>query len=854
VEPGGSLSEPFHQVGEFGGWLAVLLASAAALACWGRKHAIHIGAAAGLMLGIVAACAAGHWDDGSWLGYHTLLVAWSTLCLGLVSARDSSGPEMAGPSTATQFWVVGIGTAVVILALRGTTSDPGRPYWSVPATLAVCVTMAALAWRVRRPEYLYPASLLVNVVGLLIWFRWGLESFGVTVWMDWPPGVIDSFCYTQILCLGIGASGSTLLERRLQPAQRELPPVDAVSNVLALLALATLVVRGVAAGLFSFDIPDLGPLPWLTLITVAVAVGLSLRHAASQEFGDPGLNLYVTGLLAIGLALGGMPLPLLGWAAALALAAYGVLTAVLSWRLNWRPRWFWPCQVLTGAAVVELSVWASFGLSTFGERLAGAVALMLLLSVAVIAAEQLRSSDPDGTDLGPPLRWLTLILTALVLAEIGWALTNPESLSHGLRGSAVLTIALTLAGTLCAHVMPRFLRSAAGWATTAWKSGPVFTAVACAVLLVFLTQEFTWYDPVARHTPLPLSAVLLTLATILLLVADVLSAAVRPGPDPLGLPERGRKLYVYAAEILLGIFLLHLRLNVDDFLPGFLVQHWTLVVMTVAFVGAAVSELLSRRGLSVLAEPLLNTGVFLPLLPLTAFLVRDWLEFRASLNAAGASVPGLQPLGRFLERLPETYATHALLWFLLGGLYAFVALAHRSRFFALLAALAANFGMWVIWAHHETLSFALHPQLWLIPLALIVLTAEHVNRDRLTSGQSAALRHLALSIIYAASTADMFIAGLGNSLVLPVVLAVLSVLGVLGGILLRVQAFLFQGLAFLVLDVFAQIWYAAVEREQPWVWWVSGILLGVAILALFAVFEKRRQEVISIVAEIKAWE
>ena len=36
------------------------------------------------------------------------------------------------------------------------------------------------------------------------------------------------------------------------------------------------------------------------------------------------------------------------------------------------------------------------------------------------------------------------------------------------------------------------------------------------------------------------------------------------------------------------------------------------------------------------------------------------------------------------------------------------------------------------------------------------------------------------------------------------------------------------------------IWHAAVNLEQTWVWYVSGIALGVAILALFAVFEKRR--------------
>ena len=55
--------------------------------------------------------------------------------------------------------------------------------------------------------------------------------------------------------------------------------------------------------------------------------------------------------------------------------------------------------------------------------------------------------------------------------------------------------------------------------------------------------------------------------------------------------------------------------------------------------------------------------------------------------------------------------------------------------------------------------------------------------------------------------------------------------------MMRVRAFLFLGIGFLFLDIFAMIWHAAVNLEQTWVWYASGIVLGVAILALFAVFE-----------------
>jgi hypothetical protein len=71
---------------------------------------------------------------------------------------------------------------------------------------------------------------------------------------------------------------------------------------------------------------------------------------------------------------------------------------------------------------------------------------------------------------------------------------------------------------------------------------------------------------------------------------------------------------------------------------------------------------------------------------------------------------------------------------------------------------------------------------------------------------------------------------------------------------LRVRAFLFLGVTFLLLVVCSQIWHAAVDRAQTWVWWVSGILLGAAILTLFALFEKRRNDLLRLVEELQRWQ
>jgi hypothetical protein len=205
------------------------------------------------------------------------------------------------------------------------------------------------------------------------------------------------------------------------------------------------------------------------------------------------------------------------------------------------------------------------------------------------------------------------------------------------------------------------------------------------------------------------------------------------------------------------------------------------------------------------------------------------------------------------DRLPDSFQLHAAVWFSMGLLYLVVALTRRSSNIALTAAAIANCGLWVLFGHHNQLGFLTHPQIWLIPIGLIVLCAEHLNRQRLDPTQSLALRYGGLLLIYISSSADMFIEGVGNNPVYPVALALLAVAGVLVGILLQIRAFPILGVTFLFLDVFAQIWHAAVDLGNTWVWWASGILLGAAILALFAWFEKRRNDVLKLLEEVKRW-
>jgi hypothetical protein len=485
---------------------------------------------------------------------------------------------------------------------------------------------------------------------------------------------------------------------------------------------------------------------------------------------------------------------------------------------------------------------------TWLERLAGAVAVALL----VPASAWLAASDRR--------RYATLALGVAVAAEAGWAFLDPEGRSPWLHRHVLLMAALAAMTLFYGVGLARWLPAERDWSRCSRGSGPVLGLLAAAVLLLILVQELVLYDPVTRRTDMaPAAAVGVGVALVVLIAAGI-SFAVMPDRDPFGLSERGRMLYVYAAEVLLLLLFVHIRLNAPQLFRGIGARYWPFIVMGLAFLGVGLGEFFRRRGWRVLAEPLARTGLFLPVLPLLVF----WTQLPPeTVDQLSRDAPGLKPLLGYVQapvvdgvRLQRSFASYAGLWFLVGTLFAFLAVARGSHRHALQAALAANFGWWALLYHHRDLgvSFLAHPQLWLIPLALILLAAEHINRDRLAEGQAAALRYLGLLVLYVSSTADMFIAGLGNSLLLPVVLTLLALLGVLAGILLRVRAFLLLGVTFLALVVLSMIWHAAMDRHHYWLWWATGIVLGGGIIALFALFEKRRNEVLRVVEDLRHWD
>ena len=845
------------------------------------------------MVGVLAACTGSHWDSGgTWLGQHILALSWLTtagalLATGWVSdIRRPTESENAIPwwtqiisRRAVIGWVTAIVTVVTLLAFGGGWADPYRPYWPCAVVLAASALTGALALWTRWGGFVYASGLLVNVAGHLTWLAWSESAVGIAA-----GSVTERLVLTHVLCLGLASLSWSVIELGGRRGLRLLVSTEMVPQFRYLAIWTALGLLGVTVGFQVLADATGNALPpqdlavWFVLPVLLSAVALTLWDRLEQRWAAPWPQFYTLGLLIIGSALhfAGLTPPWLGWTLALTLGAYVLLTTLacdfglrrfdfakdlgMPQRIVERPfAWFIPTQLIISAAVTILSVWVCLTFAAMGPRFGGVAAVALLVPAGVVLTthwgrltvrwEQFPNrNDAVLNDVGHARR-AVLLLGVLTCACLHIALVAPDSDAPWLHRTVLLMAAMTLTSAAYGFLLRRLLPADSSWVGAARRLATPLGVTACGVLFLVLAQEFFRYDLVTRRTPLaPVGVVIVSIA-LAVLIAGSLTFALSPARDVFQLSERRRTLYVYAAEILLVVLWFHVRLNVPFVIPEYIARYWMFAVMAVAFLGVGLSELCQRRGLQVLADPLQRTAMFLPLLPLAAFLTRPVLN----LGVAEETVAGLAPLTRLLARLPNDHRVHASLWMLMGLLYLVVALSRRSSNLALAAAVLANFGLWVLFGHHDRLTFLVHPQLWLIPVGLIALAAEQLNRDRVLPAQTLALRYVGLLLVYLSSTADLFIAGLGHGVELPIVLALLSVSGVLLGILLRVRAFLFLGVTFLFLDVFSQIWHAAVDRAQTWVWWASGIVLGVAILTLFALFEKRRNDVLKMIDDLRRW-
>lgn len=483
-------------------------------------------------------------------------------------------------------------------------------------------------------------------------------------------------------------------------------------------------------------------------------------------------------------------------------------------------------NTLLAFGVVGLAIAAQFLCESQPLRLASSQAIMAVaFAVGLLARykdNRMKVADGIAVDDGSRiLRSIALVFGVFAAVALGWHFDSIENISI-LNRLSYASLSTALMGMVYGYALIKWIGLSERWCDAALSLMPhLLGTAALGVSVVLLSEWSLGYE--ALHVKMSFAAIVCILLALIASIAASLAAAVIPGRDPFGLTERGRTAYVYVSEALLVLLVIHMRLTMPWLFGGWVQAIWPLLIIGLAFVGLGVSEWSKRTKFRVLSEPLERSGMVLPILPLlTHWLVPSQIDYGVSLLCASIA-----------------YASFGYL--------------RKSILYWGASVVTGNGALW--YALHSTdFRFVDHPQLWVIPPAICILVILQVLRERLPREQVAAGRYIATGSIYVASTAEVFIQGISAAPWLPIVLAGLSIGGIFAGIALRIRAMLWLGLMFLCVAMFTVIWHAAVDLAQTWVWYVSGIVMGILILTMFALFEKRREQMKGLVSKLQTWD
>jgi hypothetical protein len=828
--------------GGFNGWVALLLTMVAAFASarlFFRPLKV-IGPALGLIaMASLLSFRIAHLGVANWAGFHVLLgllvlIAWLMLLARAlprspVAARISGALQLAFDdewSWDSEACAASVGAIVVIMALRGPFSDPLGAGWSIGALLAMSALAASLNWVTFRRAYVYTAGIIFNVavsLWLVKYHAADVSSLGAFIEVN-----TIALCLTGILWLYL-----ELRKRRLD-LNRSSSTAASFHHVAAILSLAA--VASLAVGRLQQDWLGLYQtfFPLLDFVTLTSLIILMIACLWDREAKYSVAGLYVLGMLI-------------------------ALTAVHHAHMTPRYMLWWLTMAAAVQALVAASLWhARDEVIGFAQRLkiptridVGSTELVWLLALnsTVIAVIISAALAIDLTFSEWPLRALAAVAVlgqcitfgllaqgprraiwqqaAVAMLLIGVVFLSWSFLTPGINGTW-LNRAVTLMAVMFTIValfglgLDKLIERKPDWTKSFRDCVPAMTLTGIAALAFVLGAEI-YYQIQFGAVRIGLPALLTVAVTLAAAVIVCIFFALSPRHDPLNLPEKLRGGYVYAAEVIIVLLFMHIRLTMPWLFHGFFERYWPLVVLAIAYAGVAIAEFLKRRQVPVLATPIERTGAFLPLLPVIGF----WIA--------------------------QSQVEYSTLLFVVGGLYGLLSILRKSFLFGIAAALAGNGGLWYLLHETSEYRFYQHPQAWLIPAALSVLVAAQLNRKDFSESQMTGIRYLCLMTIYVSSTADIFINGVASSPWLPLVLAGLSLAGVLTGMMFRIRAFLVLGSTFLLLAIATMIKYASVNFGWTWLWYVAGIAAGAVIIATFAVFEKRRADVLRVVDGLKEW-
>lgn len=791
-----------------------------------------------------------------WLGYHTLTGIWFgwglTGALWLTWRTWQGAPsDWSNPNR----WVAALmPLAVLVLLFRGFDGDPSSPNWTIGFLSGICAHWIVMGLTVRSQWYAHSS---IGAALLAVGVYW-IEIGGRFV--NHP--VLDGI-FLIVITISIMAFFWLMVELWYQQqrqcsfdARAFRPRVHSLATGLALLLMGLFVFAATAISTAVqlsrtasvLQVADIWSGVALFCLGAVLCATLWDRHS---RLAVPGW--YLWGILGLALGInqieqnygkGGelsVLVACLGGAAYIALTGHlwrwGANLAQYAKRINIpdpieklaaTSRWLPIVNILGSLLICALGFVMVFVAEERSMRMGVAFAPLLLAYGIACLASQRRDLRGEEREQRSSLQTLALLIAGLAAVYIGWADVRVLSdAAVGLAYAGRLLVCLAGVTLLYAVVAPRWLATANPWQEPVRRAS-LATAVATVVTLVVVLGLEVFHFVPGVGAPLATPEVIAISVMLGGFVVALFSMALWPGKDPLNLSEKGRSGYVYAAQCITAVLCAHVFLaDPQIFLgSGFVRRNWPFLVMLLAFGSVAFGEFCARKNWRVISEPFLRTGGFLPLLPALA----AW---------------------------SFSQTNYPLVLFFAGLIYLFMAFARRSFVSGIAAGVMGNGALWALLSDKGFVLTA-QPQFWLIPPALSVLIAAHVNRNRLSSAALTSIRYVCVMIIYLSSAGEMFMQLVVPSgpedWLRPIILASLAIAGIFAGIVLRVRAFLYLGSSFLLLSIVAMVWNAGRIVQHTWPWWVFGIGVGLSILVLFGVFEKHRRDVQNLIARLRQWD
>jgi hypothetical protein len=805
-----------------------------------RSHLVHLLGLGGMMV-IAFAGSCQPWGAFSWLSYNVMTVGAMGLAAmpfllqkwgggsGIALARRPDGTFADFPKVSV------IMTAILLLIMLRRMVDEGvLSWWPVAGGIAVAALAGATTWQLRSPGWCGWFALAIQFVGGLVWWKLNQAT-------GWPDSAAFWFEWMELEVILLSLTGGLcLLLREVSTGEEDEAKKPwmwswiALGGALALLMLNRTTGISVHAAGFSTGVGAVWPVfSWLAVVALVAMHGARVRSGPAWFLTSAALILaYLLPMVVIDVSRLSWVQALWGWCfgsglVSVAVAAFFLRREMWDKRLSEFTRL---CAnqgenalvlvgmgMAVGATGIALpliltlneAMWGGLVLNAFWARIGLSVFIFChALGLVLICQRQPSLLLRVGS-------WLTASVAVLLGT---WAVMPVESEPMSRCVAAMLAITGIL-GVIAWLQWPRALRETE-WRQAGRWSGLMLLGLWIGTAVGLLSLDGWMLAQEIKLANMVLAASILPFLGLSALA--VLGALNRlPGYSPV--PDSWREPLVYLAEIVLGLLFIHLRLSAPWLFGGVLQDYWPLIVMLLAFGGVGCGHAFARTN-SPLPQPLIRTGLFLPLIPVLGFCSM------------------------------ESRMDYEVVLFLAGLAYGGFALVRRSWWLGGVSALAANGALWVLLNRSEGFSFFEHPQLWLIPGALAALIGGHLNRDRLNPATLTGLRYGCLTVIYASSSADLFIHGVAGSFWLPIILGGLSLLGIGAGMVLRIRAFLLLGALFLTIDLLAIIWHASSNLGWTWIWYLVGLCAGIAIVVVFALFEKKREEALSAVKKFRQWD